>query len=195
MEAWRRRQVMDGRTTRPDLAAGRCAGEGCVPPTPERGAWFEGNLDVAALTRQLPQTFHLRDDLRLERGSARLRAELQSDSKGEIQVCNVNGKVTDLIAHQGQKTLKLPDPATLNAKFRKTALKASLERLEVRTPFLTAEGQGDFERGISITAALDLGVFCARFRDWVDLGGVVLAGKGKLSAYYQKNGENFDAKA
>ena len=90
--------------------------QGCVPPTPDRGAWFEGNLDLAALARQLPQTLHLRDDLRLERGSARLRADLQSDATGEIHVCNVTGKVTDLIAHQGQKTLKLPDPAALECQ-------------------------------------------------------------------------------
>jgi translocation and assembly module TamB len=169
--------------------------QGCVPPTPDRGAWFEGNLDLAALARQLPHTFHLREDLRLERGSAWLRADLQSDSKGEVQVCNVTGKVTDLIAHQGQKTLMLPDPATLNAKLRKSAQSLALERLEIQTAFLTAEGQGDFERGINVTAAIDLGVFRERFRDWVDLGGVVLAGKGKLSATYQKNGENFDARA
>ena len=96
--------------------------QGCVPPTPDRGAWFEGNLDLAALARQLPQVLHLRDDLRLERGSARLLADLQSDTKGEVHVCNITGKVTDLIAHQGQKTLKLPDPAALSAKIRKTAL-------------------------------------------------------------------------
>jgi translocation and assembly module TamB len=169
--------------------------QGCVPPTPNRGAWFEGNLDLAALAKQLPHVLHLRDDLRLERGSARLLADLQSDTKGEVHVCNISGKVTDLIAHQGQKTLTLPDPASLNAKIRKTAETTTLERLEVQAPFLTAEGQGDFERGIVVTATLDLGAFRERFRDWVDLGGVVLAGKGKLSARYQKNGETFDAKA
>ena len=107
--------------------------EGCVPPTPDRGAWFEGNLDLAALARQLPQTLHLRDDLRVERGAARLRADVQSNAKGDIHVCNVTGKVTDLIAHQGQKTLTLPEPATLNAKIRKTGDDTTLERLEIQT--------------------------------------------------------------
>jgi translocation and assembly module TamB len=169
--------------------------QGSVPPTPERGAWLEGNLDLAALARQLPQTFHLRDDLRLERGSAQLRADLQSDAMGEVNVCNISGKVTDLIAHQGQKTLKLPDPATVIAKIRKTSVKTTLEQLEVQTPFLTAQGQGDFEQGIAITAALDLAAFRDRFRDWVDLGDVVLSGKGTLNARYQKDGERFQAKA
>ena len=169
--------------------------EGCVPPTPARGAWFEGNLDLAALATQLPQTLHLRDDLRVERGAARLRADVQSNAKGDIHVCNVTGKVMDLIAHQGQKTLTLPDPATLNAKIRKTGDNTTLERLEIQTAFMTADGQGDLDRGIVVTAAVDLAVFRERFRDWIDLGGVVLAGKGKLSASYRRQGEAFDAHA
>jgi translocation and assembly module TamB len=169
--------------------------EGCVPPLPDRGAWFEGNLDLAALARQLPQTLHLRDDLRVERGAARLRADVQSNAEGDIHVCNVTGKVMDLIAHQGQKTLTLPDPATLNAKIRKTGDNTTLERLEIQTAFMTADGQGDLDRGIVVTAAVDLAVFRERFRDWIDLGGVLLAGKGKLSASYRRQGEAFDARA
>ena len=103
--------------------------------------------------------------------------------------------MTDLIAHQGQKTLTLPDPATLNAKIRKTGDNTTLERLEIQTAFMTADGQGDLDRGIVVTAAVDLAVFRERFRDWIDLGGVVLAGKGKLSASYRRQGEAFDAHA
>ena len=40
--------------------------EGSIPPASDRGAWIEGSLDLAALSRQLPQTLHLRDDLRVE---------------------------------------------------------------------------------------------------------------------------------
>ena len=92
-------------------------------------------------------------------------------------MCNVDGEVTDLIAHQGQKTLTLSEPATLIAKIRKSPSATTLERLEIDTPFLTADGQGDLDRGITVTAALDLAVFRERFRDWIDLGGVVLAGR------------------
>jgi translocation and assembly module TamB len=170
-------------------------GLGAVPPTPSQGAWIEGSLDLSALARQLPQTLHLRDDLRVERGTARLRADLHSNEKGDNLICNVSGKVTDLVAHQGQKTLTLPDPATLNAKIRKSAGALALERLEIQTPFLTADGQGDLDRGIAVTAALDLGVFRERFRDWIDLGGVVLSGKGKLTASYRPQADSFQARA
>ena len=95
------------------------------------------------------------------------------------------------MAHQGQKTLALPEPATLNAKIRKSGTSTALERLEIQTAFLTADGQGDFDRGIVVNAALDLAVLRERFRDWIDLGGLVLAGKGKLTASYQRKGDAY----
>ncbi len=171
-----------------------CA-EGCVPPTPDRGAWLQGDLELAAIARQLPQTLHLRDELRVERGAARLRADFLSNATGDVHVCEVTGKVTDLVAHQGVKTLTLPDPANLTAKIRKSGDTTTLERFEIQTPFLTADGRGDLDRGIVIQAEVDLAVFRERFRDWVDLGGVVLAGKGKLQASYRRQAETFDARA
>jgi translocation and assembly module TamB len=174
---------------------GAVQAEGCVPPTPDRGAWFQGDLDLAALARQLPATLHLRDDLRVERGAARLRADVESNATGDVQVCNITGNVTDLVAHQGQKTLTLTEPASLNAKIRKSGEATVLERFQIQTPFLTALGQGDLDRGIALEAGVDLAVFCERFRDWLDLGGVVLSGKGKLSASYRREGEAFHARA
>ena len=139
--------------------------EGCVPPTPDHGAWFDASLDLAALARQLPQTLHLRDDLRLERWNGPACGPISYRiQRGDTHVCNVSGKVTDLIAHQGAKTLTLPDPATLNAKIRRTGDALSLERLEIQTPFMTVDGQGDLDHGIVVTAALDLAVFRDRFR-------------------------------
>ena len=174
---------------------GMVRAEGCVPPTPDRGAWLQGDVDLAAVARQLPQTLHLRDDLRVERGSARLRADFASDATGDVQVCDVTGKVTELVAHQGEKTLTLPESANLTAKIRQTGATTTLERFEIQTAFLTADGQGDLDRGIVVQAAIDLAVFRERFRDWIDLGGVILAGKGKLSASYRRQGETFDARA
>ena len=51
-------------------------GQGSIPPTPRKGAWLEATVDLAAVARQLPATLHLRDDLRVERGQARLRADI-----------------------------------------------------------------------------------------------------------------------
>jgi translocation and assembly module TamB len=174
---------------------GMVRAEGCVPPTPDRGAWLQGDVDLAALARQLPQTLHLRDDLRVERGSARLRADFASNAAGDVHICDVRGKVTELVAHLGEKTLTLPESANLTAKIRQTGATTTLDQFEIQTAFLTADGHGDLDRGIVVQAAIDLAVFRERFRDWIDLGGVVLAGKGKLNASYRRQGETFDAQA
>ena len=174
---------------------GTLQGQGSIPSTPRRGASFEGSVDLAALARQLPATLHLRDDLRVERGSARLRAELQADQTGLKEAWNVTGKVSDLVARQGQKRLALPEPATLNAKLHREGTATTLERLEVRTSFLTATGQGDLDSGIALAATFDLGAFRERFRDWIDTGPIVVSGQGKLDVRYRRHGPDFQAHA
>ncbi|MFI5454421.1 MAG: hypothetical protein ACHRXM_03135 [Isosphaerales bacterium] len=174
---------------------GSLEGQGTIPSTPEQGAWFQGAVDLAVLSRQLPGTLRLRDDLRVERGSARLRAELHSGTKGLEEDWNVTGKVSDLVALQGKKRLTLPEPATLTAKLHRDGPAATLERLELRTPFLTATGHGDLDGGVALAATLDLAAFRERFRDWIDLGPIVFSGEGKLDARYRRHGQGFQAQA
>jgi len=172
---------------------GSLAGKGSIPSTPGRGAWFEAAVDLAALARQLPGTLRLHDDLRVERGSARLRAELQSDLEGRRENWTVTGKVSDLVARQGQKKLTLPEPATLTAKLHRQGAATTLERFEVQTPFLTATGQGDLDSGVAVAATVDLAAFRERFRDWIDPGPIALGGQGKLDARYRRHGQAFQA--
>jgi len=174
---------------------GSLEGQGSIPSTPQQGAWFQGAVDLAALSRQLPGTLRLRDDLRVERGSARLRAELHSGPKGLEEDWNVTGNVSDLVALQGQKRLTLPEPATLTAKLHRDGPATTLERLELRTPFLTAIGQGDLDSGVALAATLDLAAFRERFRDWIDLGPIMVSGQGTLDARYRRHGQDFQAQA
>ena len=44
-----------------------------------------------------------------------------------------------------------------------------------------------------MTATLDLAAFRERFRDWIDLGKVELAGQGKLDGRYRRQGEEYRA--
>ncbi len=52
---------------------GSLKGHGSLPATAERFAWLDATVDLAALARHLPATLRLREDLRVERGSAHLR--------------------------------------------------------------------------------------------------------------------------
>jgi len=168
-------------------------GQGSIPPTPKNGAWLEAVVDLAAVAKQLPGTLHLRDDLRVEHGTARLRADIERGTDGHTQDWKVTGKVSDLAARQGQKLLTIPEPATLAARLQRNETAMKLERLDVQTSFLTATGQGDLDRGITLAAALDLAALRERFRDWIDLGQVELAGKGTIDARYARQGEEYSA--
>ena len=166
-------------------------GQGSIPPEPQKGAWLEATFDLPAVARQLPATLRLRDDLRVERGSARIRADISLGPDGHTQDWNVTGKVADLAARLGEKSLTFSEPATLVAKLQHEGTATRLDRLDIQSSFLTATGQGDLDRGIAVTATVDLAAFRERFRDWIDLGQVELAGKGKLEATYRRQGENY----
>ena len=66
-----------------------------------------------------------------------------------------------------------------------------LEQLDVQTPFLTATGKGDLDRGINMTATIDLAAATQRLRDWIELGRVELTGQGKIDAKYQRDRDWF----
>jgi translocation and assembly module TamB len=174
---------------------GSLKGHGSLPATPERSAWLDATVDLAAVARQLPATLRLRDDLRVERGAAHLRAVVRANSPDRTQDWSVTGEVSGLVARLSQKTVAVPEPATLRAMVRQGANNLTLERLEVQTSFLTARGEGDVDHGITVTGSIDLALFRERFRDWIDLGAIELAGRGKFEGRYQRRGHDFQAQA
>ncbi len=166
-------------------------GQGSIPPKTKTGTWLEATVDLAAVAKELPATLHLRDDLRVERGNARIRADIMLNPDGHSEDWNVVGKVADLAARLGEKRLTFSEPATLVAKLQHDGTATKLDRLDIQSSFLTATGQGDLDRGIAVTATVDLAAFLERFRDWIDLGQVELAGQGKLVASYRRQGEDY----
>ena len=96
-------------------------------------------------------------------------------------------------ARQGQKLLTLPDPARLTAKLERTKTALKLAQLDVQSSFLTATGKGDLDSGIVVAATLDLAGFRERFRDWIDLGEVAVAGQGKIDVRYRRLGSDYQS--
>ncbi len=171
---------------------GTIKASGSFPPAHDRGAHLEGNLDLAALARQIPRTMRLRDDLRLEKGSVELRADVSGDAGKAGQTILATARLSDLTARHGAQSLSLRDPATFTARLHRQTDSLSLEELDVQTPFLTATGRGDLDRGINVSATIDLGAASQRLHDWVDLGRIELAGQGKITAKYQRIATRFE---
>jgi translocation and assembly module TamB len=131
----------------------------------------------------------------VERGAARLRADVRLNQDGRTDDWHLTGNVSDVVARLGQKRLTLPEPASLVAQLKRNQITTTLERVDLRSSFLTATGHGDIDRGIVLEATLDLAAFRDRFRDWIDLGKIELAGKGKVDGLYRRQGDRYQASA
>jgi translocation and assembly module TamB len=174
---------------------GKLNASGSYPPAGDPGARVDGSLDLPALARQLPRTLGIRGDLQLDKGSAEIHADVRGDADKKTQTINASARLTDLAARQGSRTLVYRDPATLSARLHRQADSLTLEELEIKTPFLTATGRGDLDRGIRVVAVVDLGGGSQRLRDWIDLGRLELAGQGKIEARYRRVADRFEASA
>ncbi len=159
------------------------------PVDPSRPAQIEGELDLAAIARQLPHTLRLREGLTIEGGKASL-AVVATRAVGRSE-WSVEAKLADLAARQGDRKMTLRDPATLSALVTLRENQLSVDRLDLKTAFLALSAHGDLDRGIDLTGTLDLSAFRTQLADWLDLGAIDMAGKGTLKAGYQRDGATF----
>ncbi|MDR3621055.1 MAG: hypothetical protein P4L85_17015 [Paludisphaera borealis] len=175
-----------------DAPVATLSAAGVFPPAADQQAKVEGRVDLAALAGQLRRTLRLQDDLKLDKGTveilaeAKARSDEETKAKGPGQRINVTAKLAELAATKGGRAITWKDPATLIARLDRSADSLSLDQLDVQTPFLTATGQGDVDRGIDVTATFDLAAVRDRLRDWVELGTVETAGQGTLHARYRR---------
>jgi translocation and assembly module TamB len=168
---------------------------GSFPPAGDRAGRLEGRIDLAALAAQIPRTLRLRKDLQVEKGALDFQAQVGGDASEAWRSIKVKAGLSDLTARQGHQSLSFRDPATLEAVLERKSDGLSLERLDVTTPFLKATGRGDVDRGIEVGATVDLGALTKRLHEWLDLGGLELAGMGKIDAHYQRIVNRFEGNA
>ena len=163
---------------------------GRIPAAPGAPGRIEGEIDLPALARLLPRTLHLREGLTLDRGRAILLMEARSEPNRTAW--DVSARVSDLLAHHGDRAITLREPATLSARLVGQARGIQVDHFGLTTAFLAITGRGDVDRGIAVTGTVDLGGFRRQAQDVIDLGAVELDGKGTMAAEYRRAGERFD---
>jgi translocation and assembly module TamB len=144
---------------------------------------IDAKVDLAAIARQLPHALRLRDGLSVERGSARISLDLTSDEGGATY--EVEARLSDLEAKDHGRTLTLRDPASLTGRVIRKGKDSSVERLAIKTSFLDAQAKGRFQDGVEIEARIDLAGLRRQIGEWVDLGGLELAGNLDVSGTYR----------
>ncbi len=144
---------------------------------------IDGRIDLAEIARQLPHALRLRDGLKVEKGSARLTVDVETVS--DKATYHVEARVEDLAARDRDRALTLRDPATFTAHVIRDGESSSLDRFEVKSSFLDASARGRLVDGVDLEATFDLERLRAQLGDWVDLGGLELAGRGSISGKYR----------
>jgi translocation and assembly module TamB len=148
-------------------------------------AQLDARLDLAALSRMIPNTLRLRHGLALQSGAARLTVEFRKGTDSEGRRLAVDARISDLVARDGEREVAVREPATLVTRLVEQAGGLRVEQLAIKTGFLDATGSGDLARGITLSASLDLAGLEQQFHDLIDFGGIELAGKGRLAADFR----------
>ncbi|QDV32929.1 hypothetical protein [Tautonia plasticadhaerens] len=159
---------------------------GLAPDAPEGASRWVGRVDLAALAGQLPNTIALRDGMSLERGSAEFEATVGPESGSGTPIL-ASARLADLAARNGDQLVTMDAPVTLSAELaRGEGSAVSVSKAAIESAFLRAEGQGDLDRGVTLSGAVDLAALDAQLRKWVDLGEVALSGSGRFGGDYRR---------
>ena len=141
---------------------------------------IKGTVDLAALAARLPNTLRLRQDLKVERGSATLDVSCALGKDGRVWTALTG--VPDLIGHIGETAVSLRKPMWISARWREDAGVSGLESLSINSAFLKAQGSGNLGQGINVDGSLDLAALALQLGDFVDLGSLNLTGAGLIHA-------------
>ncbi len=153
---------------------------------------IEGRIDLAAIAHQLPQTLHIQEGLTVERGEASFTVDIEEKSPKDEQRLKIHAKLSDLVAQGNGRVVELHHPGTFTANLFRRPTGLGIEALSLKTQFLQATGTGDFDRGIVVSATLDLERLQQELKTLVDFNGVTIAGKGQLGLDYRRvTGETF----
>ncbi len=168
---------------------GSLQADGPVPAPPGQTSRIKGQLDLASLSRQLPNTFPLRDGWSLDRGLARLL--LNGSTVQGHRSWDLEARIETVEAHQNERALRFETPASLVAHLREDASRFTVESLDLETAFLNAHGTGNVDEGVNIQGTIDLAEIHRRMSELIDFGALGLAGRGRLEGSYRREGTRY----
>lgn len=165
---------------------------GDVPAIDGAPARLNGHVDLAAASKLLPRAIPLRRGIAIDKGRARIKAELSVHDGVDRLVASAD--VADLAATENGRALTLRDPASLSAVLVRAKGITAVESFALKAAGVDATATGDLTRGVKLSGAVDLAAIEAQARELIDLGAVSLAGKGGVAADYRPGKEIFQAR-
>lgn len=156
-------------------AAGRFAfGKSLASNLSTPGSMLRLDVNLAALSRELPRTLNLHDDVALTAG--RITFDGSSGIHNGSPFWEGTFKTTDIRGLRGEKPIAWDDPLALKFKVRQTDRSwPDIEHLECRSRFLDVNGSANATE-LRLTAHSDLTQLAAPLSQFVDVGSWGLGG-------------------
>ncbi len=147
---------------------------------------LDGHADLAQIARRLPQTLKIREDTEITSGQIDLSVISRREAAGMTWSGNIGAK--QLAAQSGGRALTWSNPLAIQFETHEDKNGLVLDRAHCASSFLQIEAAGSID-DLNANATFDLARLTAELRQFSDLGGAQLAGRGQAQLAW-KRGEN-----
>ena len=134
---------------------------------------MNGMLDLGQVIRMLPSTLQLHEDLDVTSGTVTFQVNSQNNNDTRRLVVNLD--TANLAANRGGQSIVWAKPLRLVSTIAETNQQLTIENVQVKSEFLTLEGQGDL-REATFKLDGDLQKLTNRVGQFVDLSGTTVQG-------------------
>ncbi|AMV39195.1 hypothetical protein [Planctomyces sp. SH-PL62] len=171
---------------------GQMTAVGEIPAAAGTVSRLKGHIDLAEAARLLPHRIPLRPGLVIDQGQARLDVALNLTEGTER--FTVSADLTDLAATRDGRPLTLRKPVSLSGALTRVGGDIAVESFGLKAAGVQAVATGDLEHGLKVSGTIDLAVVEKQAREWIEVGALSLAGKGRMAADYRPEGGLFKAR-
>jgi hypothetical protein len=173
--------------------AGQASAATATAPLSASDIQLTGQLNLAELARQLPNTLRLRDGTAISSGQ--LQVTLLSRGAANARTWEGDLRTANLRATSAGRPLRFDQPLAVSFLVQQTPSGPAIERLTGRASFLELDGRGTLSEG-SITARTDLDKLVTELNQLIDWGSTKLAGTTEAKLHWTRGkGDRWNATA
>ncbi|MEX2141871.1 MAG: hypothetical protein WD894_21580 [Pirellulales bacterium] len=180
-----------------DCELGRITAQGNIPVAAPRDSVglaalareafaLQGSIDLARLSRMLPETLRIRSDTQISDGTVRLM--VASEAAAEEHRWHARVEASGLAATSAGKPVRWDQPVTIELAARESDAGVVVDRLECSSDFMKLSGQGSANELVA-EATFDLDRLKIQFGQLIDFGEMQLAGEGQAQLQWKRDGE------
>lgn len=144
----------------------------------QAGVKASANIDLAKLAALLPKLMRVRDDTVIRRGSIALKLDSETTATGMLWVGDVQTRDIEAARAQQLLTWKTPLKGSFRGRLRDDGM-PDFEDVEILSEFVSVKARGQPE-AFSTAVRIDLRKLTQQLEQFVDLGGLTMAGEGVI---------------